>query len=148
MESTGPSEGEHIFLGADVAQRDQCRPWLTARPWLSLHRTKHTNWEGGMRAASFVSGGLIPAALRGTSNGLTVHICDWYPTLAGLGGASGKDDPPVAPLAVDMADQNKDIYGTHSFPPVDGVDLWPFLMNATKTSPTDYGAVHPKGANC
>jgi hypothetical protein len=30
-----------------------------------------------MRAASFVSGGLIPAALRGTSNGLTLHIADW-----------------------------------------------------------------------
>ena len=28
-------------------------------------------------AASFISGGLIPAALRGTSNGITCHIADW-----------------------------------------------------------------------
>lgn len=110
-----------------------------------LRGTKHTNWEGGLRAASFVSGGLIPAALRGTSNGLTMHIADWYPTLAALAGASGSDDPPVAPLPVDMGDQHRDIYGTKSFPPVDGVDLWPFLMNTTRTNPSDYSAVHPTG---
>jgi hypothetical protein len=40
--------------------------------------------------------------------------------MAGLAGVSGKDDPPLAPLPVDMSNQMKDIYGTESFPPVDG----------------------------
>ena len=33
--------------------------------------------EGGMRAAAFVSGGLIPAALRGTASEINFHIVDW-----------------------------------------------------------------------
>jgi hypothetical protein len=60
-------------------------------------------------------------------------------------GANGEDNPPVAPLPVDMADQHKDIYGKQSFPAVDGVNVWPFLMNTTGTSPTDYSAAHPAG---
>ena len=38
---------------------------------------KHTNWNGGMRAAAFVSGGLIPPSLRGTSSIINCHIVDW-----------------------------------------------------------------------
>ena len=33
--------------------------------------------EGGMRAAAFVSGGLIPVALRGTASEINFHIVDW-----------------------------------------------------------------------
>ena len=32
----------------------------------------------GMRVAAFVSGGLIPEKLRGTSNNMRFHIVDWY----------------------------------------------------------------------
>ena len=39
---------------------------------------KHTNWNGGLRAAAFVSGGLIPPSLRGTSSVINCHIVDWY----------------------------------------------------------------------
>jgi len=39
---------------------------------------KHSNWEGGMRVSSFVSGGLIPQNLRGTLNNITMHVVDWY----------------------------------------------------------------------
>lgn len=56
-----------------------------------LRGFKRTNWEGGMRVAAFVSGGLIPTALRGTSNDQRFHIVDWYPTfchLAGIGAIS------------------------------------------------------------
>jgi arylsulfatase B len=42
-----------------------------------LRGFKRTNWEGGMRVAAFVSGGLIPAALRGTDNNMRFHIVDW-----------------------------------------------------------------------
>ena len=43
-----------------------------------LRGEKHTNWQGGMRAAAFVSGGLIPAAMRGSRNPTNFHIVDWY----------------------------------------------------------------------
>ena len=69
-----------------------------------LRGYKRTNWEGGMRVtgellckysaavhvacahsagthapcpAAFVSGGLIPTNLRGTSNKIRFHIVDW-----------------------------------------------------------------------
>ena len=94
-----------------------------------LRGIKSTNWEGGMRAAAFVAGGLVPKRLRGTANALTMHVADWYPTLATLAGADPADDPPAEPLPVSLADPARDIYGNASFPPVDGIDLWPYLMD-------------------
>lgn len=94
-----------------------------------LRGEKHTNWEGGMRVPAFVSGGLVPQSLRGTNNSIVFHCVDWYPTLAKLAGVDPTDDPPVAPLPVDLSNINKDIYGNESFPPVDGVDIWDMLMH-------------------
>lgn len=94
-----------------------------------LRGEKHSNWDGAMRTAAFVSGGAIPSKLRGTTNGINFHIADWYPTLCSLAGVSGTDDPPVAPLPVDLSNPDKDIYGNSSFPPVDGVNIWPMLMD-------------------
>jgi hypothetical protein len=45
-----------------------------------LRGEKHTNWDGGMRTAAFVSGGLIPAALRGSSSVVNMHVVDWCVT--------------------------------------------------------------------
>lgn len=40
---------------------------------------KHDPWEGGTRVAAFVSGGFVPASLRGTTSGAKlIHISDWY----------------------------------------------------------------------
>ena len=39
---------------------------------------KHDPWEGGVRTTAFISGGFVPAALRGTTSGAKfVHISDW-----------------------------------------------------------------------
>ena len=95
-----------------------------------LRGEKHTNWDGGMRVAAFVSGGFIPPSLRGSVSKVIVHISDWYPTLARLAGADPTDDPPVPPLPIDPSEPHKDIYGERSFPPVDGVDVWPHLLDA------------------
>ena len=38
-----------------------------------------------MRVAAFVSGGLIPEHLRGTSNNMRFHIVDWCECSNGLG---------------------------------------------------------------
>jgi len=90
---------------------------------------KHTSWEGAMRVAAFVSGGYVPAAARGTTNDITFHIADWYPTICNLAGVDPTDDPPVAPLPIDPTDPTKDIYGEDSFPPVDGKDIWDMVVN-------------------
>lgn len=89
-----------------------------------LRGEKHTNWQGGMRATTFVSGGFLPTRLRGTTHGGTFHIVDWYPTFCALAGADGSDDAPVAPLPVDPSDPAKDIYGDRSWPGLDGHDIW------------------------
>lgn len=45
---------------------------------------KFSNWEGGIRVAAFVSGGIVPAARRGTIETGLVAGWDWYATLAGM----------------------------------------------------------------
>ena len=42
-----------------------------------LRGEKHTSWEGGMRVAAFVSGGLVPRARRGTVSEVVVSVTDW-----------------------------------------------------------------------
>ena len=36
-----------------------------------------SNWEGGTRGASFVSGGFLPVNVRGTQCHEKVHVADW-----------------------------------------------------------------------
>ena len=81
-----------------------------------LRGQKGTNFEGGIRSASLVSGGLLPARLRGTASSIVFSITDWYPTFCNLAGADPTDDPvPGTP------------YGDGQWPAVDGVDIWPML---------------------
>ena len=94
-----------------------------------LRGEKHSNWDGGMRTAAFVSGGLVPLTLRGTTNGVNMHLVDWYATFCGLAGVVAADDPPEAPLKPTSSEPFRNIYGEHSYPPLDGVDLWPLLTD-------------------
>jgi len=101
-----------------------------------LRGEKHSNWEGGMRTAAFVSGGFVPEPLRGTTNGITFHIVDWYATFSVLAGVDPSDDPSEPPANVtDHEDEISaaagmlNVYGNNSFPPADGVNLWPMLSN-------------------
>ena len=74
-----------------------------------LRGGKYSPFEGGIRAAAFLSGGAIPAHLRGVPLRTTAHIADWYTTFCGLAGADPRDA---------RAERS-------GLPPVDGVDLWP-----------------------
>lgn len=38
---------------------------------------KYADLEGGVRAAAFVSGGLVPTDLRGTTSEVAMHVADW-----------------------------------------------------------------------
>jgi len=77
-----------------------------------------TPWNGGIRGSAFVTGGFIPAELRGTSNVANMHIADWYPTLCNLVGVSAND-------TVVMKGKGR---------PIDGVDVWPLLLSGSTTN--------------
>ena len=42
-----------------------------------VHRELSTDFQGGVRVAAFVSGGLLPQAVRGTVLHEKIHVCDW-----------------------------------------------------------------------
>jgi len=107
---------------------------------------KRTNFEGGMRVAAFVSGGLIPANVRGTTSDIRMHIVDWYPTFCRLAGIDASDGSLTAPLPVPVDDPTPtirssrggdgadwtpttDIYGDASWPDIDGVDVWDMIVS-------------------
>ena len=78
---------------------------------------KETDWEGGVRVNAFVSGGFVPPAVRGTKNEDYVHTADWYTTFCALAGVDPTDHAAAAA----------------GLPPVDGVNVWPQIVNATAT---------------
>ena len=71
---------------------------------------------------SFLTGGVVPQELRGTSNHAIMHVADWYPTLCNLVG--------VSPLDTVMMN------GTERT--IDGIDVWPLLLSGAKDSPREY----------
>ena len=68
-----------------------------------------------------------------------------YPTFcaaAGLSTAACADDSPTPPKAVDPArGLGQDIYGTEAWPGLDGVNVWPLLIQGSAL--TDIYAAHP-----
>ena len=83
--------------------------------------TKSSNWEGGIRGNAWVSGGFLQmhSSRVGTKlEGLT-HICDYYHTFAALAGVDPTDHRAAAA----------------GLPPIDSLDLMPYLSGAATTSP-------------
>eukprot|EP00756_Hemistasia_phaeocysticola_P017991 Hpha_TRINITY_DN15567_c0_g2::TRINITY_DN15567_c0_g2_i2::g.106567::m.106567/K01135/ARSB; arylsulfatase B len=67
-----------------------------------LRGGKYTFWQGGVRGNAFVTGGMVPAALRGGSWDGRMHAADWYTTFAKLAGVSADHTGDVAPDGVDI----------------------------------------------
>jgi arylsulfatase I/J len=84
-----------------------------------LRGGKYSNFQGGVRANCFVSGGAVPAGVRGTPVPGLVSIADVYTTLCALAGVDPADDRAAAA----------------GLPPVDGLDMWPLLSGANATGP-------------
>ena len=81
---------------------------------------KFSNWEGGIRANAFVAGGLIPVSKRGTKQDQTyVTAWDWYASYAYLAGVDPFDN--LAKRA--------------GLPPVDSVNVIPYLLGQNQTVP-------------
>ena len=81
-----------------------------------LKGSKVSDFEGGIRAVSLLSGGYIPQNVRGTHHTGYISIADWYGTLSKLVGVSPTDNVP-------------------GLPPVESNDFWPSVLipNASST---------------
>ena len=83
-----------------------------------------------MRVNAFASGGLIPAARRGTVENAFMGSEDWFRTFCSLAGADPEDARAAAA----------------GLPPVEGFDLWPLLSGVNATPPRAevwLGSNHP-----
>lgn len=99
-----------------VVQTDNGAPVTVAGSNLPLKGGKGSSWEGGTRTPAFVTGGILPQAMRGQTLKGMAHISDWYATFAGRAGLPAQADPagPAKP---------------------DSHDLWPWLSGQAPKSP-------------
>ena len=86
-----------------------------------LRGGKYSDWEGGVRAAAFVSGGYLPRDRLGTILQQPLHICDWYKTLPMLAGVN--------------VDRNLEEDSANDVPPIDALNVWPLLVGQVELSP-------------
>lgn len=86
-----------------------------------LRGGKYAMFEGGIRVNAFVAGGFVPEHMRGSKMTDPVHIADWYTTLCAIAGVDSFD---VWANASDL-------------PPVDGLNVWPYLSGQVGKSPRD-----------
>eukprot|EP00448_Togula_jolla_P008288 CAMPEP_0170604218 /NCGR_PEP_ID=MMETSP0224-20130122/19307_1 /TAXON_ID=285029 /ORGANISM="Togula jolla, Strain CCCM 725" /LENGTH=593 /DNA_ID=CAMNT_0010929109 /DNA_START=59 /DNA_END=1837 /DNA_ORIENTATION=- len=84
-----------------------------------LRGGKYSNFDGGIRVPSFVSGGFVPEVRRGSWHDGLMAAWDWYATLAGL-------------AQVDHTDHKAAAAG---LPATDSFDLWPTLSTWDYESP-------------
>jgi arylsulfatase B len=82
-----------------------------------LKGSKTGSFDGGLRVASFVSGGLVPLNVRGTMIDDYIHVADWYSTFAALANVD-----PTDKTAADNA-----------LPPVDSINVWPLISGQDST---------------
>lgn len=77
-----------------------------------LRGGKYTNFEGGIRAPTFISGGYLPEDVRGVPFEHMFHIADWYATFAHI-------------VEIDPTDKVAEIY---NLPPIDSINMWDILI--------------------
>merc|ERR1719334_452752 len=84
-----------------------------------LRGGKETDFEGGIRAITFVTGGFLPETRRGQIETGYMHTADWYTTFCSI-------------VGVDATDTSAKAAG---LPPVDGLDMWPLISGEVTESP-------------
>jgi len=95
-----------------------------------LRGGKASNWEGGVRVNAFASGGFIPPKARGTKRVDLIGVWDWYATFSALAGVDPTDTR--AALA--------------KLPPIDSLNMWPYLSGDVASSPrTEVALGDPNG---
>merc|ERR1712050_126469 len=79
-----------------------------------LKGSKISNWEGGTRGASFVSGGFLPKSVQGTILDENIHVTDWYSTFCHLAGVE-----PVDPSKIGTRSDGS----TFALPAIDSINM-------------------------
>ena len=97
-----------------------------------LRGGKASNFDGGIRVPSFVSGGAVPERARGTQRDGLVTLWDWYATWASLAGVDA-NDPAAEAASV-----------ARGLPPVgdDSVNQWPYLTVRALHFPLSHSFPH------
>ena len=80
---------------------------------------KHSDWQGGVRANAFVSGGYLPEKRRGQKTEGYMHVADWYSTFCALAGVDPTDESAAKA----------------NLPPIDSLNMWPLISGQNSTSP-------------
>lgn len=81
-----------------------------------LRGGKTSNWEGGIRVPTFVSGGALPKIAHGRTLDGLVHVSDWYSTFSAIAGLGPEVDPSGPSLP-------------------DSINVWPYLAGKIDQSP-------------
>ena len=81
-----------------------------------LRGSKHTDYEGGIRAGAFIAGGVVPTTMAGKTLDGYISIADWYATFAHLAGYNPEDPQ-------------------EGVPDIDSMNMWSMLSGANTTSP-------------
>mmetsp|Transcript_526 Transcript_526/g.1233 ORF Transcript_526/g.1233 Transcript_526/m.1233 type:complete len:602 (-) Transcript_526:288-2093(-) len=90
-----------------------------------LRGGKFSNFEGGIRANAFVTGGFLPEHRRGVKEEGFMTTADWYATYAGLAGTSAEDLVDKKALKAHL-------------PAIDSLDCWDMISGAGPLSDTQY----------
>jgi len=84
-----------------------------------LRGGKFSNWEGGIRAPGFISGGALPVKARGTRASGLAAVWDFHATIVDVAGGELFDARAAAA----------------GLPPVDGVSHWSYWSGQTSEPP-------------
>ena len=82
---------------------------------LPLRGGKTSEFEGGIRVNSFVTGGFLPPKMRGHTTNALIQFADWLGTFAYLAGADVNDEEAIA----------------KGLPPIDSINQWPIISGET-----------------
>lgn len=86
-----------------------------------LRGGKFSNWEGGIRLNALVSGGSVPATMRGKKLEGYITAWDWLATYADMVGVDPTDHKAAAA----------------GLPPIDSISVYGYLMGENTTSPRE-----------
>eukprot|EP00486_Rosalina_sp_Unknown_P009003 CAMPEP_0201593624 /NCGR_PEP_ID=MMETSP0190_2-20130828/191170_1 /ASSEMBLY_ACC=CAM_ASM_000263 /TAXON_ID=37353 /ORGANISM="Rosalina sp." /LENGTH=482 /DNA_ID=CAMNT_0048052889 /DNA_START=479 /DNA_END=1924 /DNA_ORIENTATION=+ len=89
---------------------------------------KNTSWEGGVKVAGFVTGGVLNDDAKGTTNSYSMHMVDWYPTLMSAAGLDVNYERSTK-LASTVDDLRDIKWLAKEEMELDGVDMWPYINN-------------------
>eukprot|EP01083_Nonionella_stella_P140998 433618_1 len=89
---------------------------------------KNTSWEGGIKVAGFITGGVLEQDRKGTVYADAMHITDWYPTLLHAAGLDVQYKRSTKLYTTDTH-QIEDIrWDDTEEQPLDGVDQWDYIQ--------------------